>query len=178
MDNTGAGSFFGVPAAAYQNPCLFINAGSLIASLLLRVALFGNLCRTSSSAAIAALRSWRSMPSALRLLAALARLRWQAAYRWLLERHEQLGHGYARVDCARFAACSAGLSRIPDQSRHSAHVTECRDLVGIISRVRRLAVERAQCTTSSSVVSDDDMHKLPASRDERADGGHGSESLR
>ena len=26
-----------------------------------------------------------------------------------------------------------------------------------------------------SVVSDDDMHKLPASRDERADGGHGSE---
>ena len=33
-------------------------------------------------------------------------------------------------------------------------------------------------TASSSVVSDDDMHKLPASRDERADGGHGSESLR
>ena len=31
---------------------------------------------------------------------------------------------------------------------------------------------------SSSAVSDDDMHKLPASRDERADGGHGSESLR
>ena len=40
-----------------------------------------------------------------------------------------------------------------------------------------LAVERAQCTTSYSAVSDDDMHKLPASRDERADGGHGSESL-
>ena len=56
-------------------------------------------------------------------------------------------------------------------------MTECRDLVGIISRALRLAVERAQCTTSSSVVSDDDMHKLPASRDERADGGHGSESL-
>ena len=33
-------------------------------------------------------------------------------------------------------------------------------------------------TASSSAVSDDDMHKLPASRDERADGGHGSESLR
>ena len=33
-------------------------------------------------------------------------------------------------------------------------------------------------TTSSSVVSDNDMHKLPASRDERADGGHGSDSLR
>ena len=33
-------------------------------------------------------------------------------------------------------------------------------------------------TASSSVVSDDDMHKLPtASRDERADGGHGSDSL-
>ena len=32
-------------------------------------------------------------------------------------------------------------------------------------------------TTSSSIVSDDDLHKLPASRDERADGGHGSESL-
>ena len=31
---------------------------------------------------------------------------------------------------------------------------------------------------SSSAVSDDDMHKLPASRDERADGGHGSDSLR
>ena len=28
-----------------------------------------------------------------------------------------------------------------------------------------LAVEHAQCTTSSSAVSDDDMHKLPASRD-------------
>ena len=41
-----------------------------------------------------------------------------------------------------------------------------------------LVVERAQSTTSYSVVSDDDMHKLPASRDERADGGHGSESLR
>ena len=27
-----------------------------------------------------------------------------------------------------------------------------------------------------SVVSDDDMHKLPASRDERADGGHGSDT--
>ena len=51
-------------------------------------------------------------------------------------------------------------------------------LVGIISRVRLLAVEHAQRITSSSVVSDDDMHKLPASRDERADGGHGSESLR
>ena len=35
-----------------------------------------------------------------------------------------------------------------------------------------------QSTTSCSVVSDDDMHKRPASRDERADGGHGSESLR
>ena len=36
-------------------------------------------------------------------------------------------------------------------------------------------------TASSSVVTrlpDDDMHKLPASRDERADGEHGSESLR
>ena len=41
-----------------------------------------------------------------------------------------------------------------------------------------LAVEHALCTTSYSAVSDDDMHKLPASRDERADGGHGSESLR
>ena len=40
-----------------------------------------------------------------------------------------------------------------------------------------LAVEHALCTTSYSAVSDDDMHKLPASRDERADGGHGSESL-
>ena len=38
-------------------------------------------------------------------------------------------------------------------------------------------MEHAQSTTSSSAVSDDDMHKLPASRDERADGGHGSESL-
>ena len=34
-----------------------------------------------------------------------------------------------------------------------------------------------QVTTSSSVVSDDDMHKLPASRDERADGAHGTDSL-
>ena len=33
-------------------------------------------------------------------------------------------------------------------------------------------------TASSSAVSDDDMHKLPASRDERADGGHGSDILR
>ena len=33
-------------------------------------------------------------------------------------------------------------------------------------------------TASYSAVSDDDLHKLPASRDERADGGHGSESLR
>ena len=41
-----------------------------------------------------------------------------------------------------------------------------------------LSVERAQSTALSSVVSNDDMHKLPASRDERADGGHGSESLR
>ena len=48
--------------------------------------------------------------------------------------------------------------------------------VYVVSSV--LAVEDAQFTTSSSVVSDDDMHKLPASRDERADGGHGSESLR
>ena len=30
-------------------------------------------------------------------------------------------------------------------------------------------------STSSSIVSDDDLHKLPASRDERADGGHGSD---
>ena len=48
----------------------------------------------------------------------------------------------------------------------------------ITGSVLRLAVELPQSTTSSSVVSDDDMHKLPASRDERADGGHGSESLR
>ena len=32
-------------------------------------------------------------------------------------------------------------------------------------------------TASSSVVSDDDMHKVPASRDERADGAHGTDSL-
>ena len=43
------------------------------------------------------------------------------------------------------------------QSRHSAHVTECRGLVGIISRVRRLAVERAQVTTSARPASSPTM---------------------
>ena len=40
------------------------------------------------------------------------------------------------------------------------------------------AVERAQFTTSYSVVSDGDTHKVPASRVERAGGGDGCEDIR
>ena len=61
---------------------------------------------------------------------------------------------------------------------HTARVTDCHKLsllLGVFS-VQEEFLPRD--TTSSSAVSDDDMHKLPASRDERADGGHGSESLR
>ena len=39
-------------------------------------------------------------------------------------------------------------------------------------------MERAQCTTSYSVVSDGVTHKVPASRVERAGGGDGCEDIR
>ena len=63
-------------------------------------------------------------------------------------------------------------------SAQTAHVTVCHKLFfvfGVFSVHEELL---PTLTALSSVVSDDDMHKLPASRDERADGGHGSESLR
>ena len=59
----------------------------------------------------------------------------------------------------------------------TAHATVCHKLFfvfGVFSVQEELL---PNLTASSSIVSDDDMHKLPASRDERADGGHGSESL-
>ena len=62
--------------------------------------------------------------------------------------------------------------------RQTAHVTVCRKLFNVFGVFASQEEFLQQSTTSSSVVSDDDMHKLPASRDERADGGHGSESLR
>ena len=62
--------------------------------------------------------------------------------------------------------------------RHTVHVTVCRKLSRLLGVFSVSEEFLQQSTTSSSVVSDDDMHKLPASRDERADGGHGSESLR
>ena len=60
----------------------------------------------------------------------------------------------------------------------TARVTVCGKLFFVFGVFAAQEEFLPQSTTSSSVVSDDDMHKLPASRDERADGGHGSESLR
>ena len=60
----------------------------------------------------------------------------------------------------------------------AARVTVCDKLSGMVGVFSVQEELFPFLTASSSVVSDDDMHKLPASRDERADGGHGSESLR
>ena len=60
----------------------------------------------------------------------------------------------------------------------TVRVTKCHKLSGLLGVCSVSEELLRQSTASSSVVSDDDMHKLPASRDERADGGHGSESLR
>ena len=60
----------------------------------------------------------------------------------------------------------------------TVRVTKCHKLSGLLGVCSVQEEFFIFLTASSSVVSDDDMHKLPASRDERADGGHGSESLR
>ena len=64
--------------------------------------------------------------------------------------------------------------------RHGTQYMSCRKLSRLLG-VFSLSLSEEflqQSTTSYSIVPDDDLHKLPASRDERADGGHGSESLR
>ena len=60
----------------------------------------------------------------------------------------------------------------------TARITDCHKLFFVFGVFAAQEEFLPQSTTSSSAVSDDDLHKLPASRDERADGGHGSESLR
>ena len=85
---------------------------------------------------------------------------------------------YEVVKCGKNSSDTEKTPNNRHSLRHTVTCPVCRKLSRLLGIFSVSEEFLQQSTTSSSVVSDDDMHKLPASRDERADGGHGSESLR
>ena len=76
----------------------------------------------------------------------------------------------AHVRCGTSTASCEQPAHKPDKYAHTPHVTECAYLYGLCAGCSHEAVDVPQCTTSYSVVSDGDTHKVPASRVERAGG--------